>query len=201
MNKAMSLRFFGLPIALIASNTIAFSISFPAMAVVKEPLPANAYIMHNRLYWAWAAPVSSEQWPLALDFSIQGPLGWRLPTANELLNAPAGIDFLFPGGNVPFKGVDPVSGSEFIYQSNEYFSAKSDGACAAPYFQDSFSHCDFGNAPDQSLGPVPWAGQPGSVGFSEQLVVKEVPAPLAVSGGAVALGFTRKLRRRIQGGG
>jgi hypothetical protein len=131
-------------------------------AVINAPLPASAYITHNGLEWAWASPVNYQE-SLSWDFSVQGPLGWRYPTAAELLQAPGGMDFLFSGANVPFNGIDPVSGARFEYLSAEYLTAQSAGACASPYFQNSYAHCDFGNAPDQSLGPLPWAGQPGTL--------------------------------------
>lgn len=112
------------------------------------------------------------------------------------------MDFLFDGANVPFNGTDPVSGANFQYLSTEYLTAKSAGACASPDCQDPYRHCVFGNAPDQSLGPVPWAGQPGSPIDAETLVVRKfappVPGPLPMPGAAVALGFTRKLRRRLK---
>jgi hypothetical protein len=78
----------------------------------------------------------------AIDLSYQVTLGWRLPTAEELLTAPRAIDFVFSGGNVPLVGrVDPVSGA--------YFDAPppGDAALAVPYFSDLFKHGDWSDSP------------------------------------------------------
>lgn len=192
-------------LAIVLSGSVVLSLASPASAaVVNTPLPANAFITFNGLDWAWASPVNNATWPLPLDFSVQGPLGWRLPTSVEMLLAPpGGSNFLFAGANVPFNGIDPVSGSTFGFTGPEYAAAASDGACAATYFQEIFRQCDFGNAPDQTLNPRPWAGQPGDFSFSEQLVVRglvptAVPSPLAALGVAVGLGYSRRLRARIK---
>lgn len=147
----------------------------PANAsLVDAPVPSNAYIVYGGLDWAWASPIAG-----GIDLSYEGQFGWRLPTADELLNAPSAMQFIFAGANVPLGGSDPVSGAYFAYTS-----ATLDGAAAlaSPYFT-SYYHGDWCNAPGSAcgFGEEPWAGQPGYVGYSESLVVRSaaggVPEP------------------------
>lgn len=155
----------------------AFGLAAPAVAALDVPIPANAYITMGGLDWAWAIPLPGTSYPNALDY--QGTQGWRLPTAAELAMAPLATDFLFAGGNVPFGGIDPVSGARFLVTNADYTTAASAGACAAPYFQSGFVHCDWQDGLGQPLGP--WAGMPGSFTFSDQLYVRDasgvIPEP------------------------
>lgn len=160
-------------------------------AIYNAPVASNAYITVGNLDWAWASPVDG-----TIDLSYQSQFGWRFATAAELLLAPLAQAFQFVGANVTFGGSDPVSGSTFQYTDA---SLTGDAACAAAYFSTSYSHCDWGNGPGTLNGPVPWAGQPGSVWYSETLVVRDVaPVPVPASLGllAMAIGSFFGLRRR-----
>jgi len=128
-----------------------------ATPLVAAPLPHNAYITMKRLrvgvdLCGGLRRVVRRSGP---DFSVQGPLGWRLPTAHELLLAPTAADFLFPGANVPLGGGDPVSGAYFAYPTP---TLTGNAACAAAYFVDQpfENHCDWANAPGAGPGtPIP----------------------------------------------
>ncbi len=72
-----------------------------------------------------------------------------------------------------------------------------------PDFQDSYRAVISAMHRISRLAHSPGQVSPGALGFPNKLVVKEVPAPPGCLRRRcrVALGFTRKLRRRIQGGG
>lgn len=166
-----------------------FAATPASAAFLDSPVPTNAYITHAGLNWAWANPLPAGNELLA----YQGTQGWRLPTAQELTNAPLATQFLFAGGNVPFNGIDPVSQARFQATNANYTGA---GACATPYFSGTFRHCDWQDGLGQTFGP--WAGMPGAQSFAEQLYVRNaIPEPAAwalmISGFALA-GFA--MRRR-----
>lgn len=163
---------------------VAAAFAVPAQAAFdNDPLPSNAYITYNGLEWAWAMPVPGDgSWGVALDLSVQGTLGWRLPTAAELAMAPNATDFMFAGANVPLGGVDPVSGSTF---SAVNANLTGDAACAAAYFNNSYHHCDWQDGNGQTFGP--WFGTPGAQSFADTLVVRAVPEPETY--GLMALGL------------
>ena len=59
-------------IVAVALGAISTSVvSVKAAAAFSQPLPSNTYITFLGLDWAWAAPVSSVDWPLPLDFKVQ----------------------------------------------------------------------------------------------------------------------------------
>lgn len=178
---------------LAAAAMVAGIAAAPATAIINAPVPTNATIFHAGLRWAWASPVAS------VDLSYQSTLGWRLPTAAELANAPSAMQFKFVGANVPLGGSDPFSGANFQYTAP---TLDSDAALATPYFSNSFFHGDWCNAPGSAcgFGEEPWAGQPGAQGFSESLVVQGVvPEPeswaLLIAGfGMVGAAMRRRAR-------
>lgn len=161
-------------------------------AFLDSPVPSNAYITVGGLDWAWAFPLPAG---FGLDLGYQASQGWRLPTAAELLSAPLATAFLFAGANVPLGGTDPVSGASFQATNANLNGA---GACATPYFSNSYKHCDWQDGLGQPYGP--WVGMPGAPGFGEQLVVRasavSAPASMAVLGmGLLGLGAAVRRRR------
>ncbi len=123
----------------VAMSLAALVLPAPASAaLVNQAVPTNAYITFNGFDWAWAAPV----YPSEVDLSFQSQFGWRLPTAAELLLAPAATQFMFAGANVPLGGSDPVSGATFTFSDGT--SLTGPAALAAPYFSN-YSHGDWCN--------------------------------------------------------
>ena len=154
--------------------------SSASAVIINSPVPTNAYISQSGLDWAWAFPCPAAGGfcgdGSAIDLTYQSTQGWRLPTALELAIAPLATDFLFAGANVPFNGSDGVSGATFAFTNGNYTG---DGACATPYFTNSYLHCDWGQGNGQPFGP--WSGSPGASGSAEQLVVRQVPEPSTVA--------------------
>jgi hypothetical protein len=172
-------------------------------SLLNSPLPSNAYVQKDGLDWAWANAVSADfitRYPNAqIDFSYQGTQGWRLPTLAELQFAPEATDFLFPGADVPFNGVDPVSGAIFLATNAAYTG---DGACATPYFNNVFTNCDWEEGGGQPLGQ--WA-TPDSKTTFEQLAVRtsQIPEPSAlalISASLLSLFGLGLMRRRTTAG-
>ena len=143
-----------------------FACSTVYAANVETELPSNTFISQNGLDWAWAFPLPESG--SGFDLSFQSQFGWRLPTAEELQNAPLAVDFKFPDANVPLGGTDPVSGATF-----QATNADLDGpaACATPYFSTSLNHCDWADGLGQPFEP--WAGMDGASSSADQLVVRE----------------------------
>lgn len=173
MRNSPSLRRSAIAVAL------ATSLCAPAFAAINSPVPASAYITQGGLDWAWAFPLPAAS---GLNLTYQSTQGWRLPTATELASAPAATDFLKASGNVPFNGSDPVSGASFRVTNAAYTGP---GACATPYFSDSYTHCDWQDGNGQPNQP--WAGLPGAQSFADQLVVRgtqaaAVPVPVPLWG-------------------
>lgn len=177
-----------LRVALAAALASHFAIA--DAAYINTPLPSNAYITHNGLDWAWAFPLPAAS---GLDLSFQSAYGWHIASAAELALAPLATDFLFSGGNVPFNGTDPVSGAYFSAVNAGYTG---NGACATPYFSNSYRHCDWQDGLGQTYGP--WAGMANAFGFADQLVVRQaVPEPgslplVAIAVGALAFTLRKK---------
>ena len=189
----------GLRLVALAAVAIAATAAPASATLINSPVPTNAYVTKGVFDWAWAGPL-----PFAngIDLSYQSQFGWRLPTAAELDNAPLATDFLFVGANVPFLGVDPISGAFFSATNSNYVDAASAGAVATPYFNTFYSHADWQDGLGQPFGP--WAGMPGSVSFSDQLVVRvsataAVPEPATVAslGLAGLIGLAARFRRRM----
>ncbi len=145
------------------------SIQAANAALVEEALPDNTYITHNGLDWAWAnpQPASLETSTFTLDFQEQ--FGWRLPTTEELAQAPTPFDFVFDGANVPLGGTDPNTGAIFE-PSNDQLTG--DAACATPFFDTAITACQWDDMVTADGTVFPWAGQDDADDFSEQLVVR-----------------------------
>jgi len=173
-------------------------------ALIDAPLPTSAYIVFNGLDWAWAFPLPGDTSP-NFDLSYQSQFGWTVPTAAQLAVAPSATDFLFAGANVPFNGIDPVSGASFNATNAAYTSAASAGACATPYFSSgTYKSCDWNDGQGQSGGL--WSGVAGySLAYAEQLVVRPdvsaTPLPAALplfASGLGALGLLARRKKRKQ---
>lgn len=186
-----------LKVVAVSAVTAFMGLTSANAALVNTPVPTNAYITMGGLDWAWANPLPSSS--PTFDLAFQSGFGWRLPTAAELLGAPLATDFLFAGANVPLGGSDPVSGA--VFQATNA-GLTGDGACASPYFSNTYRHCDWQDGLGQPLGP--WAGMAGAPSFADQLVVRfaggqAVPAP-GVMGlmllGLLGMGYTA-IRRRV----
>jgi hypothetical protein len=72
-----------------------FCVTMQAQAtlIATDPLPADTYIYHNGLYWAWASPVASQFWG---DNELKTPefhAGWRYATDQEWASRPIASDF------------------------------------------------------------------------------------------------------------
>lgn len=121
-----------------------------------------------------------------IDAAFQTALGWRIAEASDMAIAPTALDFLFPGANVPFNGVDPVSGAGFEFLNPAYTNAASAGACASSYFTlgDGNNTCDWSNGCSQNNNTVGWYNQNGESRFFADVLfirnVPEVPVPAAI---------------------
>lgn len=182
---------------------------------VDQPLPSNAYIQFNGLDWAWANPVAGDgsYVPVrgepagftGVDLSYQSRYGWRFATAEELLDAPTAMDFIFAGANVPApgSGPDPVSGADNSFIAPGV-SVERPGpmACATPYFSSWTTFCNWQNGPGSGefFTSGPW-WQPGGRTSAETLLVRTVapvpePETWLLMGVGLAAMVLRKRRTR-----
>lgn len=131
--------------------------------IVNAPVDSADYITIDGLDWAWAAPCN----PVlpscgVIDLTFQGPLGWSLASTSQIDGAIATAGGLANWVN--------------LFQPSDI--------CASRFFNNSWSHCDYGDALDGYIynysGNVD--GAPGRVGeeFNEVFAVRgqvAVPAP------------------------
>ena len=175
---------------------------FPAIPI-QSAVPSNAYITFGGLDWAWASPVAADGsfGDGGIDLSFQGPLGWRLPSTHELAFGPSALDFVFQDANVPFSSnLDPVSGASF--HANSLLDG--DAACAAPYFNADYRHCDWGNGvgsggdPDFIIPEEAWWDElnPDKVNFAETLVVRDPRVPEPTTMALLGAGLSAMIARR-----
>ncbi|MEM7304497.1 MAG: VPLPA-CTERM sorting domain-containing protein [Pseudomonadota bacterium] len=157
-------------------------------ALIETELPNNAFITFNNFDWAWGASCITKNAGDCdtIDSSFQEGLGWRIATSQDMSLAPAATDFLFEGGNVPFDGIDPVSGAAFEFLNDVYLNAESAGACASSYFTlgDGRNTCDWQNGGGQDVNSNGWYTQNGETRFfADVLFIRDtaiVPVPAAV---------------------
>lgn len=162
VQEGFTLQFKIITAAAVAA--MALSISSAASASVDIPVPANAYISLGGLDWAWASPLPGDP---DFDLAYQSQFGWRLPTAEELANAPLASQFIFLGANVPLGGSD-ANGAYFEAANANLTGA---AACAAPYFGSGYTNCDWQDGLGQPLGP--WWGMDDAYFLGDQLYVRE----------------------------
>ena len=170
-------------LGLAAVTAVIAIVTAPADAsIINSPVPTNAYIVYDGIDWAWGSPCSYANGGCGsggADLTYQSTQGWGLPTAGDLAivntlddsGNPGAFASLFysTSGNVPFGGVDPVSGAGF--------NVAVAGSCATPYFNFLYAGCD---SSDADAGE--WAGSDnfyGSSGYAEQLFVRNA-APTGV---------------------
>lgn len=148
---------------------IGFWSTYSHSALIETELTPNAYITQNGFDWAWGGRCVTKSFRDCdtLDFAFQAALGWRIAVSSDMLLAPTALDFLFAGGNVPFEGVDPISGASFNFTNAVYTLAASAGACASAYFTlgDGLNSCDWGNGGGQDTNTVGWFNQNGESNF------------------------------------
>jgi hypothetical protein len=170
----------------------------PALAIINEPVPTNAYISFGGLDWAWASAASPtgccDGFVGPIDLSYQSTQGWRLPTAADWANAPTAEDFLFAGAIVPDGGQDPVSLANF---GGDVLG--NDGACAAPWFSTA-NFCNFGDGQIGAVWGIPNSPYEGQDSVDTWLVRGEfnpgVPEPASWAMLIAGFGLTGAVMRR-----
>jgi hypothetical protein len=146
----------------------ALSLSSGAQAIpVHAPVTNDLIVTTTGFEWVWASPCSGGC--STIDFSFQGPLGWRFATSAEFLLRP--LFAAFVDANQP-------SGYK----------------CASKYFDPIYSHCDVG---DFAAGYV--VSQPNGQNYETLLVrstVSAVPVPAALPLLVTGLAGLVAVRRR-----
>ncbi len=141
----------GLPMNIKHAAIAAFALSTmsaPAFAAINNtPVPITNYITFGGNDWAWAmpCPVVQQQGVACgdsptLDLSFQSAYGWHVATALELASGPVASDF---GSSGNFK-------------------------CAAAWFNNLYSHCDF---IDANSGAI-YNGAGGGLWYDETWVTR-----------------------------
>ena len=151
-------------------------------APILEPVPEANYITFGGNDWAWAAPCAPSQPSCGgIDLSFQGPLGWRLPTPEELLAGPVAADF----------------------------GTASNFACAAPWFSTNYNYCNYGDGQILAIYGHPLNPYPGNTNLDTWVIRARaggpidgaVPEPttwamLLLGFGAVGFGMRRRRSER-----
>jgi hypothetical protein len=141
---------------------------------IYAPVPTSEYVTIDGVDWAWASPCAYTGGCSTIDMSFQSGEGWRLPTAQEvatlIFGDLAGFLAHFDGGNI----------------------------CASAWFDNQYSHCDFGDASQGYIwnGPSPYGYYDETFVLRDAVAAIPVPAGglllLSALGGIAAFGRRRK---------
>ena len=158
-------------------KAIAAAVAFAALgsaanaSLINAPVDPMQIVNYQGLEWVWASPcggdvnISCAQ----IDFSYQAALGWRLPSASEV--------------------ADHIASNIVSFVSA--FDTGNGYACASSWFNNTYSHCDVGDAQAGYIWNLGSGMQPGGYdGYaSETFAVRGGVAPVPVPAGMALLGL------------
>ncbi|MBD3787288.1 MAG: VPLPA-CTERM sorting domain-containing protein [Sphingomonadales bacterium] len=181
---------------LVAAAAVAIGAGAAAEAATlySGEIPSDHYITYMGADWAWASPCSADSYSCAaFDISEQSLYGWRLPTTSE-------IETYILSNFTQFISAFVTGPDEDVWP----FPV----ACAAGWFNASYSHCDLNDARNGFIWGTPSIyGLFDQYGYYDETFVLRttglpaVPVPAAgllLLSGAAALGL---MRRRMPRGG
>jgi hypothetical protein len=161
--------------ALVAAGLLVagvFGSTTESRAVTLAAVPDNLIVNHSGLEWVCASPCSGGC--STIDFSFQGPLGWRFATEAEFLLHPVLDSF-----------VDALQPSGY--------------KCAAEYFDSDYIHCDPSDFENGALTSLPNDDSWDTLLVRDQLGATAIPVPAALPlllSGLLGLGALGVRRRK-----